>query len=421
MQRTLVIVLIVGCFTTPASATNGLNLISFGARSTGLAGAFTAVADDTTSINSNPAGLSHISRQQVDLSLDVSWASPEHTDQFGGESQSNLHLFAAPWFGYAYRIPDSPVTVGIGAYLQGGVANDLDDIQTAFGTLDDVFINLNHWRFAPAVAYRVGDRLSFGAALMVSYATLDFELFPDTSVPPNPLLPQGFFGQDFEDGTGWGVGGRVGFQYRVSSLLTLGAQYASPTYFDFEDGRLEVDFSGLGLGKVRYDARVDDFAWPQEVSVGAALRPTEGLLLAIDIKWINWDGALDTVVVRGRNPSVPVAPAIAVPVRLDWDDQLIFAFGAEYRFANSWSIRAGINHANNPVPDRTLTPLFTSITTDHVTFGAGYEFETFSLQFALIHAVSNRVKYTNPDFPFGVNAAEEVNGTGVEFMVQYRF
>lgn len=50
----------------PAFATNGINLIGFGAESTLMAGADIAVARDTSALNTNPVGLTQIRGQAFD-------------------------------------------------------------------------------------------------------------------------------------------------------------------------------------------------------------------------------------------------------------------------------------------------------------------------------------------------------------------
>ena len=50
----------------PATATNGINLIGFGAESTLMGGADTAVARDTSALNTNPASLAKIQGHMFD-------------------------------------------------------------------------------------------------------------------------------------------------------------------------------------------------------------------------------------------------------------------------------------------------------------------------------------------------------------------
>ena len=70
--RLWLLVGLLGIAVSPLFAANGLNRIGYGARSTGLGGAFTALADDTTAINTNPAGLAQLQGQTLEASLALS-------------------------------------------------------------------------------------------------------------------------------------------------------------------------------------------------------------------------------------------------------------------------------------------------------------------------------------------------------------
>jgi len=58
----------------------------------------------------------------------------------------------------------------------------------------------------------------------------------------------------------------------------------------------------------------------------------------------------------------------------NWKDQDVFNLGLAYRTTAALTLRAGVNLANNPIPDNTVSPLFPAIVKHHYTFGAGYAF-----------------------------------------------
>lgn len=217
------------------------------------------------------------------------------------------------------------------------------------------------------------------------------------------------------------MGGRIGILYQATNWLSLGLQYATPSSLDHDDGDLVLDMSSIGLGKVKYEGSLDDFSWPQELGLGIAFRPIKGSMLSADLKWINWDGALDTVVLKARNPSVPGAPpSLDIPVKLNWKDQWVFALGLAYNVTDRLVVRGGYNRGNNPVPGETLSPLFATILEDHFAVGLGYTFKRFSFDLTYIRGLTEKVMYTNPDLLF-FNAFEKATLNSVEFMIRYRF
>jgi long-chain fatty acid transport protein len=73
-------------------ATNGLNQIGFGTESVGMGGADIAVARDTSALNTNPAGLSQIKNNLIDLNGAIVYTKNiKHKDQFG--CQPGTYLF----------------------------------------------------------------------------------------------------------------------------------------------------------------------------------------------------------------------------------------------------------------------------------------------------------------------------------------
>ena len=408
----------------PLFAANALNRIGYGARSTGLGGAFIGVADDTASINTNPAGLAQITGRALDVGFALAQPHLRHEDPVGGTSSAVNAVFVAPWVGYAHRLAQLPLTLGVAAFVQGGEGATYRNVPTVFGTTDDLSIDLQYVRLAPAAAYALGERLTLGAAIWVGRSTLDLQLFPQTSFL-NPLSPPGasdrFFGVHFEDSAAYGVGGRIGLLYRATDWLQLGLQYATPSALAYRGGKLVLNMGAAGLGQVQYDGTLDNFAWPQELGLGLVVRPLSRLQLSTDFKWINWDGALNTVLLRAKNPRTPRAPPrVDLPVPLHWKDQWVIAAGLEYRVRGDVVLRAGYNHANNPIPNDTLSPLFATIVKDHLAAGFGYSRGRFGIDLSYIVGLPIRVSYTRPDGVFR-QAFEQVMLYAIELTLRYRF
>ncbi|MGH8057623.1 MAG: OmpP1/FadL family transporter [Candidatus Entotheonellia bacterium] len=408
----------------PLFAANALNRIGYGARSTGLGGAFTGLADDTASINTNPAGLAQIDGRALDVGFALSQPRLRHEDAVGGTSSAVNAVFVAPWVGYAHRLAHLPLTLGVAAFVQGGEGVAYRNVPTVFGTTDDLAIDLQYLRFAPAAAYALSERLSLGSAIWIGRSTLDLQLFPQTSFlnpMPTPGSLDRFFGLHFEDSAAYGVGGRIGILYRATDWLQLGLQYATPSVLAYRGGNLILNMHAAGLGQVQYDGALDNFSWPQELGLGMVVRPLSRLQLSTDLKWINWDGALNTVILRAKNPRAPGAPPrLDLPVPLHWKDQWVIAAGLEYRVTRDVVLRAGYNHANNPIPKDTLSPLFATIVKDHLTAGFGFTRGRFGIDASYIVGLPIRVSYTRADGLFR-QAFERAMLHAIEMTLRYRF
>jgi long-chain fatty acid transport protein len=354
----------------PAHATNGINLIGFGAESTLMGGADVAVARDTSALNTNPAGLTQIQSPLLDVFGSMLRTTDlVHKDSNGNqEHASNRYTFLGGG-GYAQPIADTPCTAGIGLFAQGGAGGVFENIRTPFGNRDDLSSLFGIAKIIPGIGCQVTENLSIGASLNFVYAGIEQDFFANTSVGT------AFAGYKLEDADSLRTGFKIGVQYKVSPSLTLGAAYTEKTELPLTGGILTADFTGAGLDKVRYsNASVKGFALPREVALGLAFKPTEDLLLSFKLNWMNWDQAIDTVTVRGTGPNNAFAPAEYTLVQsADWKDQWVIATGLAYRWDDRTTLYAGHNYGQNPIPRQNSSPLLAGILEHHLTFGAAHK------------------------------------------------
>jgi long-chain fatty acid transport protein len=349
-----------------AHATNGINLIGFGAESSLMAGADVAVARDTSALNTNPAGLTQIKAPLLDMFGSILRTTDlVHKDPRNEEHASNRYTPLGGG-GYARPIEDTPCTAGVGFFAQGGAGGVFDKIRTPFGNRDDLSSLFGIAKVIPGIGCEVNEKLSIGASLNFVYASIEQDFFANTSVGT------AFAGYKLEDASAIRTGFKLGMQYRVTPTLTLAAAYSEKTELPLTGGSLVADFTGAGLGKVKYsDASVKGFALPREVAVGLAFKPADAWLLSFKLNWLNWDDAINDVKLRATNPNNSLAPAVYGSTNpADWKNQWVIATGVAYNWDDRTTIYAGHNYGKNPIPRETTNPLLAGILEHHLTFGA---------------------------------------------------
>jgi len=183
------------------------------------------------------------------------------------------------------------------------------------------------------------------------------------------------------DATGWA--GKLGVTYKVVEKLTLGAAYHSKTRLgDYKASGAQmrmIDNAGTmgGAAGTTYtltgDINLVDFQFPETYGAGLAYQVRDDLMLVADYKRIGWARAMKDFHMTFSSADMG---GISMDMRLpqDWKDQDVFNFGLAYRTTAALTLRAGVNLANNPIPDNTVSPLFPAIVKHHYTFGAGYAF-----------------------------------------------
>jgi long-chain fatty acid transport protein len=354
---------------SPATfATNGYNLIGFGTESTLMGGADVAVARDTSALNTNPAGLTQIRGQAFDgFASGLRTFDLSHQDSLGNNKHADNKYTFLGGGGYAASLDSLPCSAGVGLFSQGGAGGIFKNINTPFGNRDEMSSLFGMAKISPGMGCRINDSWSVGASLAVTYASVRQKFFPDTSVGAAP-----FAGYRLDRATALKVGFRLGVQYRVNPFLTLATTYTEKIDLPLTDGELTANYSGMGLGGVKYhNASVTGLALPREVALGFALKPADTLLLSFKVDWINWADAIKSATIRATDPENPLAPAVYQIVTAgDWSNQWVFASGLAYDWNEQTTLYLGHNYGNSPIPAQNANPLLAGILDHHVTLGA---------------------------------------------------
>lgn len=391
-----------GLVSGTASAGHGFNLIGFGAESVGMAGADMAVSRDTAAVNLNPAGLTQIGGRAADVFLNPFHSlGLSHADAFNGRTKNDIPLGVLAGGSYAQRLrPD--LVMGAGLFVQGGTGYVYEDLNTAFGTEDELSLIFGVSKFVAGLGWSVHPQLSLGAALGIAYAQGRQKFFFDTSD-----AEAGFFGLRFDGGQALQPNFKLGLQYRPTDALTLALVYNSKTKLDLDKATLTVNYEGLDLGRVKYsDAELNGFALPQELGIGIAWQANRRLLIAFDANWLDYADALDETRLRARNPNRADLPenlrSVELVTPLDWSAQYALALGLAWSLDDKTVLRAGFDRVNNPIPRDKMSPLLNLIQKEEITFGVGRQLDrNWRLDFAFQYQWQREVEYTNPSLPFG--------------------
>jgi long-chain fatty acid transport protein len=423
----------------PAAATNGMDMIGYGTRSIGMGGADVAVAGDAGNVSGNPAAVAEATPNSANIGLtllmpkmslkhDVDGPGAGPLDSVDGEAQ----YFTMPQLGYVHSIGGGPVALGIGLYAQGGMGVDFQGVNTGMGTTDELTSQVSFLRVNPILSYKITPEVTLGATVLVGYSQCQFSVYPGTySVGPDgkPGTGDDFGGMDVTGLSSMGFAGRVGAQVKLGPMVRLGAMYTSESTIKLDGGNAKLNF---GQAKVNYDAEMQDFTWPQEVEAGIAVTPAKGLTVAFDVKWINWSATIDQPKLKISNPDATWAPTTPFgggttdtqTFAMSWNDQWVYAIGAEYAFNETFVMRAGYNYGKSPVPDGNLNPLFPATVEQHLTLGCGLNLGKWIVNLAYEHAFENTQVNNNTDqsvnmFGPGLEVSHSQNTVSLETTYRY--
>ncbi len=406
-------------FAGSALATNGMNMIGYGVRSSGMGGADAAADASFAGVAGNPATMGKIADRG--LAVGVSLLMPKlnvSNEAMGLDLDGEDQIFPLPYIAYTQRLgSDSPWILGMEAYAQGGMGVEFLNFPTSATTSDKISSNVMFMRLTGAASYQVNEKLTLGLSAMGGYAKMEFAMFPNS---PG--------GMDVTDMTDMGFAGRFGLQYKVSDRMTLGAVYTSESSLDLSGGNAAIQTGGENASD--YTAIMENFAWPQEAEFGIALQPTSNLLIAVDTKWINWSSTMDVVSLVVGDGTLPPFPdgqggsTDTMPFQMKWEDQMVYALGVEYSINEMNTVRAGFNHGCSPVPDDYVSPLFPAIVENHATVGYGLNLGNLSFDLAYEMGFENTQTNDNTNAmvnPFGPGITVSHSQNTIHFETAYSF
>lgn len=394
--KVLIILAFILTLSSSAFATNGTNLIGIGpiARSMGGVG-IAAPQDAISAVFANPAAMCfgpYCPSSEFNFSGTLFMPSPEGKVTEAGsvtQADSDDKVYMIPAIGISAPISSGPRAwrFGLAAYGVSGLGVDYRDTNLDQGRPGD-YTHLQIMKFSPAIAFQPNNQISLGLAPHINYSTVDLES-----------------GNSFN----YGFGAQIGAIYKPIDSLALGVTYISG---------LKVDHENVTFDPLTYSRADLELESPQQLGFGVAFHLMDGqLLLEADAKWLNWADA------EGYED-------------FDWDDQWVFAVGAQFAATPNLFLRAGYNYGENPVKEHNSFadhPLvygferlriigFPAIVESHLTLGIGYQFSPrFSLDLGYVHAFEETISESGTSGGQPVTFESTLSEDSLDFGLTWRF
>lgn len=210
--------------------------------------------------------------------------------------------------------------------------------------------------FNPNVAWKVSDKLSLGAGMSIQYAAADLKM-------KDGLGDITMDGEVDADSIAWGF--NVGLMWSPLDNLRFGLSYRSRinhnadgdfTVDNLRAGDRPVDPGALGdigpivataLGTHDATATISTPAW---LMATAAWDVNDLLSLYATFRWTDWS-SFDTLNIKtSALDRIPGKNGVKT-VENHWQDTYLVSVGADLRFTNWWTFRAGIGYETSAVDD----------------------------------------------------------------------
>ena len=381
---------------TCALATNGMLMEGYGPISTGMGGASQAIDHGNAAMAQNPATLGMMPDGSSRLDVAFGVLGPDVNSSipaYGMNAKSGGTSYVMPALGYAKR--NGALTYGVGMFAQGGMGTEYE--ATSFmGAGMPARSELGVGNVLFPVAYQVNSNLTVGATLKFMWASLDMimaasgpqlaGLAQASGVAPTgnlamalpslaaaPLARISFSDENKFTGAAksTGFGASLGATYKVNKDVMLGASYQFKSGLD--DMKTASSAASISAGGFVDNGQITviDFQMPAVLAVGASWQASPALLLAADVKYIGWADSMKSFKMRYDSSGMGGSVSFAMPQ--EWKDQAVLNLGLAWKANEQLTLRAGLNLADNPIPDTYVNPLFPATVKNHVTLGLGYK------------------------------------------------
>jgi len=383
-----------------AFATNGYFPHGYGMKAKGMGGVGIAYGQDAMAAATNPANMVLVGnrwdvgvdyfRPQRGSSINGNVCGPGCSldGKYNGDSSEDYFV---PEFGYNKMIANN-MSLGVSVYGNGGMATDYSrNPFGAFGATGNAGVDYSQLMIAPTWSYKLNDNHAIGVTVKIAYQRFEaFGIQPFAGMSSDPAK---LTNNDHD--SAWGYGFALGWTGQITPTVKLGATYHSRTYMqDFGD------YKGLFAEKGSMDI-------PESYGVGMAWQATPQLVIAADIMQINYS-KINAVGNPLRFP--PGAGTMLGNNRgsgFGWDDVTAYKIGVAYDLNKEWTVRAGYNHGDQPIPKSQtfFNILAPGVVEDHLTLGATWRLQNGGeVTFAYMHAFEEKVKGSGsiPNTPFGL-------------------
>jgi long-chain fatty acid transport protein len=298
--------------------------------------AFAATADNPSAIFYNPAGISQLPGQQLEvgvlnyLGLNVGYQSSANNRL----ADTKFQVIPVPQIFYTVSPTNLPLSFGLGVYAPFGLGVEWpanSGLRTLALNSKLTFLTIN-----PVVSWKISDSLALALGPTINYAKIKF-----SRGLQNASDYFEFIGDDFAYGL------NAGLLWQPDPKWSFGANYRLATTLDFNGTSTYTPAAGPTASA----GTTAGVPFPQIVSGGISYRPTPKWNFEADLDWIDWS-PLGTVTLAGTKNIF----GFNLPLQLNWHDSWQYKFGVTRYFAHGWFASAGYFFTSDTASSQYFTP-----------------------------------------------------------------
>jgi len=373
----------------------GFGFFEQGSKAMGMAGAFTAQADDPSALFHNPGGLAFFDERQ--LAAGFSWIYTTEADftgapPFPGPQGSAEQETLSQGLPHVYWV--QPVNdvwkLGLAVNAPFGLVTEWQDPGNFAGRYLSTKAALRAVDINPMLGWQLTPKFGLGIGAIARFSDVELHRYIATQ-NPFTLRPADVgkleLVSDFHEGFGW----NVGILHRFNNSFSWGLSYRSKVTVDYEgDARVRqiltgnTQFDTLVRSRVPFDTDLPvstSIDFPDMASLGIAIALSRNLLLETDFNWSGWS-SFDEVAIDFTGGATNSLPDSTIPEH--WDDVNNYRLGLRWARGPASEWRFGYVFDESPQPEAAVSPLLPDADRDGFTVGYGHR-GRFSTDVALMY------------------------------------
>ncbi len=354
-----------------------------------------AIAQDASTANSNPAGLTRLEHQQIVVSA----TGVTHHMQFDGTTTSpgwgtfstpssnsgkTTSTFSGVIPAFYYALPVSKQwALGLSVTSPYGLG---DDYPNSVARYYVTYAEAQSADISPNVSYKVNDHLSLGAGFDALYMKLKFEQMYRYSTLTDPVDSS-----VLNKSSGWGYGWHGGILYEFTPRTRVGLSYHSPIVEDLNgDSKFYVNNNGSSV--ISTDNLHTTMHLPSYTTLSIYQDVTRAWALMATAEYMEWSFLKND---HEYNVATFAGP-MAINVPKNFNDTWRFALGTSYQVSDKWLLRTGAEYDQNPTNNTDRDPLLPSANRYIIGIGAHYQVnKDLGLDAGYAHAFFPRININN--------------------------
>ncbi len=327
-NRLVCLVMILAVLFPVTTFAGGYDNSSVGAKAYPMASAFTAIADDSSAVYHNPAGLSFLEGD--------TWYGQFYNNLYFAEityetdiRDKSDEVYVIPGFFIAKRI--GKWGFGYGSYIPyagGGGAKYKNFQGSRYKTEGAAGFNA----FTPAISYQFSPKLSVGAGFSMYWGVMESKAYQYMRVET-----------EYDGVSGYGL--HTGLLYKPADKWSLGLCIRS---------RVKMEMDGDVTADGKKSKSEVEYTLPYYISFGIGYKPDSKLTLSLDFCHMAWRDMDEMEFITWGETDDNITAGTKTIRKTWYDDSWRIGLGMEYQLKDNLALRGGLKYSGNATQRRGL-------------------------------------------------------------------